>query len=144
MKHLLAVVIGTLLFAAIAVAENQGSKNSGSNGMLRAVVHVNFGDANRQEHALGNIENILKDVPKAEIDVICHGEGISLVEMKKTQHSEKVQSLMKEGVRFVGCENTMKKKSIEKAELLAGTSTVASGAVEVLRKQQAGYGYFKP
>ena len=51
---------------------------------------------------------------------------------------------MKQGVLFVACENTMKKKAIENDPLASGVSTVPSGAVEVLRKQQEGYGYFRP
>ena len=51
---------------------------------------------------------------------------------------------MKQRVRFTACENTMKKKSIAKEDLSPGVATVPSGAVEVLGKQQDGYGYFKP
>lgn len=49
-----------------------------------------------------------------------------------------------EGVRFAACENTLRDKSIPKENLLPGIATVPSGAVEVIRKQHEGYGYFKP
>jgi len=55
-----------------------------------------------------------------------------------------METLMKQGVRFVACENTMKKKAIEKDALVTGVTTVPPGAIEVLRKQQEGYGYFRP
>ncbi len=112
--------------------------------MLEAVFHVNFGDASRQESALGNIENILKEVPEAKIEVVCHGEGIHLLEKLQSKHSAKVKSLASEGIRFVACENTMEKKSIDKSELLPVASTVASGAVEIIKKQHDGYSYFRP
>ena len=48
------------------------------------------------------------------------------------------------GVRFAACENTMRDKSIPKEGLLPGVVTVPSGAVEIVRKQQNGYGYFRP
>lgn len=112
--------------------------------MLKAVVHVNFADTDRQEDALGNIENILKAVSTAQIEVVCHGKGINLVVTKQSIHAEKMDSLMKQGVHFVACENTMKKKTIEKDALVSGVTTVPSGAIEVLRKQQEGYGYFNP
>jgi len=38
----------------------------------------------------------------------------------------------------------MKKKAIEKDALVTGVTTVPSGAIEVLLKQQEGYGYFRP
>ena len=112
--------------------------------MLKAVVHVNFGDAERQEKGLENIKNILLEAEDTQIEVVCHGEGIILVVKKQAKHSELVQALMKKGVRFVACENTMKKKSLNKEDLLNGTTTVPSGAVEVIRKQSQGYGYFRP
>ena len=112
--------------------------------MLKAVIHVNFDDAERQHSALGNLENILKEDPNAQLEVVCHGAGINLVQKSKGKHAEQVQSLMKQGVRFGACENTMRKKDISKDDLLAGVSTVPSGAAEVIRKQQQGYSYFRP
>ncbi len=112
--------------------------------MLKAVIHVNFADPDRQEDALGNIENILKSVPMAQVEVVCHGKGINIVVTDQSKHAEKLTALMKQGVQFVACENTMKKKDIAKDSLISGVTTVPSGAVEVLRKQQESYGYFRP
>ena len=113
--------------------------------MLKAVVHVNFADAERQKHGLKNVTNMLKEVKgAAEIEVVCHGAGIDLVVKDKSAHADEVARLIKEGVKFAACENTMREKSIPKDNLLPGVTTVPSGAVEVVRKQQDGYGYFKP
>jgi intracellular sulfur oxidation DsrE/DsrF family protein len=144
MKTLLAFITATLAFAVVASDEDQNQDKGASIAMLKAVVHVNFADTDRQEDALGNIENILKAVSTAQIEVVCHGKGINLVVTKQSIHAEKMDSLMKQGVHFVACENTMKKKAIEKDALVSGVTTVPSGAIEVLRKQQEGYGYFKP
>lgn len=119
--------------------------SEGAKPMLKAVIHVNFADAERQKHGLKNVTNILKDVKgAAEIVVVCHGGGIGLVVKDQSQHAADVERLRKEGVRFAACENTMRDKSIPKENLLPGVTTVPSGAVEVIRKQQEGYGYFKP
>ena len=112
--------------------------------VLKAVIHINFKDPERHEHALNNIENILKDASDTELVVVCHGEGITLLSKQQTKHSELVQSLIKKGVRFAACENTMKKKSLSPEDLVSGSTTVPSGAVEVIRKQRDGYSYFKP
>lgn len=142
MKYLLALSAATVIMATIAIADTP-AKDKGAR-MLKAVVHINFNDSERQEHGLGNIENILKEVPNAEIEVVSHGEGITLLVTKETKQAEKIQALMKQGVRFAACENTMKKQSIAKEDLVAGVTTVPSGAVEVLRKQQEGFSYFRP
>ena len=113
--------------------------------MFKAVVHVNFADAERQKHGLKNVANMLKEVNgAAEIEVVCHGGGIGLLVKDKSEHADEVARLVKEGVRFAACENTLRDKGIPKEGLLPGVVTVPSGAVEVVRKQQEGYGYFRP
>jgi len=143
MKRLFVLLTATLALVIIAgaAALNQDKE---ATAMLKAVIHVNFADPERQEDALGNIENILKAVPTAQIEVVCHGKGINLVVTSQSKHADKIGVLMKQGVQFAACENTMRKKAIEMEALVTGATTVPSGAVEVLHKQQEGFGYFKP
>ena len=141
-------LIGSLLFFVCTYAglhaQAQTTTPREDQQVLKAVIHINFKDPDRQEHALNNVENILKDAADAQLIVVCHGEGITLLNKKQTKQSELIQSLSEKGVRFEACENTMRKKSLSKEDLLEGTKTVPSGAVEIIRKQSEGYSYFKP
>lgn len=138
------IALGTFLKCPWANAQEKSTPMEESK-MLKAVVHVNFADSERQKHGLRNIENILKEVQgKATIEVVGHGAGITLLEKSHTKHGKQIEKLVKAGVRFSACENTMREKGIDKDDLLPGIVTVPSGAVEVIRKQQEGYGYFKP
>ncbi len=112
--------------------------------MLKAIIHINFTDSERQKAGLKNVTSILKEEKGAEIEVVCHGGGIGLLVKDKTDHTDEVARLIKEGVRFAACENTLRDKSIPTENLLPDVTTVPSGAVEVIRKQQEGFGYFKP
>ena len=113
--------------------------------LFKAVVHINFSDTERQKHGLKNVSNMLKAVKiNFEIEVVCHGDGIGLLVKEQSKHAAEVERVSKEGVRFAACENTMRDRSITKDQLLPNVVTVPSGAVEVVRKQQDGYGYFKP
>jgi len=146
MSYRLALTLAVFGFSSIVAAapDDDGPRRDATKA-LQAVVHINFADAERQEFGLKNIENILKNAETgAEIEVVCHGMGIGLLVSSKTKHGEAVKKLMDGGVRFVACENTMKKQSIKKDDLLHGTGTVPSGALEVVRKQREGYAYFKP
>ena len=111
---------------------------------IKVVVHLNTGDVATHEHGLKNVANILTEDPLAQVEVVCHSGGISLLEKTHSSQKEMVSSLSRQGVKFVACENTMRQKSIKKADLLLDAGTVPSGAVEVIRKQQAGFAYFKP
>lgn len=121
------------------------ARSEDPSGPLKVVVHINFPESGRQGHGLKNVTNVLKEAPDAQVEVVCHGAGIGLVETTRTEHAEVVQGLIKKGVKFVACENTMRQKTIRKEDLLPGVGTVPSGAVEVIRKQQQdGFAYFKP
>lgn len=125
-------------------SEDRAKAPDGGNPMLKAVIHINFDDGERQKHGLKNVANILKEVKGAEIEVVCHGGGIGLLVKGRSAYADEVARLIKKGVRFAACENTLRDKSIPKEDLLPGVATVPSGVVEVIRKQHGGYGYFKP
>ena len=140
------MALGVAALAALPVAAGAEAGPPAAGGkVLKAVVHVNFADAERQGHGLKNIENMLKaEGGKATVEVVCHGPGIGLVLKGRTKYAEKIESLMKQGVRFDACENTLREKSIPREDLLPGVTPVPSGAVQVVRRQQEGYGYFRP
>lgn len=130
---------------AVGLAQATWADEKPEGGPLKVVVHVNFPESGTQGAGLKNVANLLKEAPDTMVEVVCHGAGIGLVEKTRTDHAEAVESLIKKGVRFVACENTMRHKSIRKEDLLPGVGTVPSGAVEVVRKQQKdGFAYFKP
>jgi hypothetical protein len=147
MKRFIPLVLVAGLTVWLGLRGESGDRAKASEGgkpTLKVVVHINFTDSERQQHGLKNVTNILKEEKGAEIEVVCHGGGIGLLVKDKTDHADDVARLIKEGVRFAACENTLRDKSIPKENLLPDVTTVPSGAVEVIRKQQEGFGYFKP
>jgi intracellular sulfur oxidation DsrE/DsrF family protein len=126
-----------ILWGRAAVAEDPA-------GPLRVVFHVNVGDVEAQKKAIKNVANFLKEEPAAEVEVVCHGAGIGLVTADRCPDAEGVGALAGRGVRFVACENTMREQGIGRDRLLRGVVTVPSGTAEVVRKQHAGFAYFKP
>jgi intracellular sulfur oxidation DsrE/DsrF family protein len=135
------------MMAALALGPTQATwaDDTPEGGPLKVVVHVNVPESGVQGAGLKNVTNILKEAPDTQVEVVCHGAGIGLVEKARTDHAEAVEALVKKGVKFVACENTMRQKSIKKDDLLPGVGTVPSGAVEVVRKQRkGGFAYFKP
>lgn len=125
--------------------ESPTARADGPGEPLKVVVHVNVPEPGTQGAGLKNVTNLLKEAPDAQVEVVCHGAGIGLVEKARTDHAEAVEALIKKGVKFVACENTMRQKSIRKEDLLPGVGTVPSGVVEVVRKQQKdGFAYIKP
>ncbi|KTG10225.1 hypothetical protein AUR64_11615 [Haloprofundus marisrubri] len=100
------------------------------------------GDVSQQEHALGNVSNLLADdtIDLDDVVLLVNGSGFRLVLAEQTEHAEKLTELLDEGVSIRACENTMERFSATEDDLVDGVGTVPSGVGE-LTKLQAGDGY---
>lgn len=78
----------------------------------------------------------------AEVEVLAYGPGISVL-AKGAPTAPQLADLLKLGVHFVACENAMQAHNLTKADLLPGVTSVPSGVVELVRKQEAGWAYVK-
>jgi uncharacterized protein len=143
--------VGALLLglaALLAFVPARGVGGVEQVGPLKVVVHVNFAQTTHQRLGLKNVENILRTAGaegiKADVEIVCHGEGIRLVEKARTEVADEVAAMANQGVRFVACENTMRERSLGRDDLLPNVGTVPSGAFEVVIRQRDGYSYFKP
>lgn len=93
---------------------------------------------------LGNVGNLLRGLPadSVEAEVVVYGPGLSLVRTTSSASND-VRDLIAKHVRFVACENSMKLQHITPADLLPGVTTVPSGVIEVVVKQEQGWSYIK-
>ncbi|WP_224450066.1 DsrE family protein [Haloprofundus salilacus] len=99
-------------------------------------------DESHQEHALGNVRNLLADdtVDLDDVVLLVNGSGFKLVLEEQTEHAEKLRELLDQGVSICACENSMERFSATEDDLVDGVETVPSGVGE-LTKLQAGEGY---
>jgi hypothetical protein len=93
---------------------------------------------------LNNVENLRAAFgDTAQIEVVAHGQGLSLLVVKGNALAKRMEKLSMSGVVFAASENTMKRQRIGKDQLLPFAITVDSGVAEVVRKQEAGWSYIK-
>jgi intracellular sulfur oxidation DsrE/DsrF family protein len=78
----------------------------------------------------------------SEIEILAYGPGIDLLK-HGSPTAQPLADLEKLGVHFVACETAMRAHHIAKADLLPGVTSVPSGVVELVRKQEAGWSYVK-
>lgn len=111
----------------------------------RIVFEVTSADNQVWEAVLNNIENVQRalGVDVTEIRVVAHGKGIGLVTKTNTALGDRIAALTTPRVKFVACENTMKRLKIQKEDLLPAAGTVDSGVAEVVRLQEDGWSYIK-
>ncbi|NHE58811.1 DsrE family protein [Cyclobacterium plantarum] len=109
----------------------------------RVVFQVTKGEAADQEQAVGQLNNILKALPNAEIEVICHGKALPLLLEAESQVKDGIVDLLTRGVVFAACENTMRRAKASKEDLISGVITVPSALAEIILKQEQGWAYIK-
>lgn len=78
----------------------------------------------------------------ADVEVLSYGPSIPIL-AKGSPVAKEIADLEKQGVHFVACGNAMRAHHIAEADLLPGVTSVPSGVVELVRKQEAGYIYVK-
>lgn len=110
----------------------------------KVIFQMSTADAEEQLGLISNLESLKKGWgDKIQIEVVAHGPGITFLMKEKSAATEGIQKMIQEGVVFVACENTMKKKNIQKEQLLDGVDTVPMGIGEIIMKQEQGWSYIK-
>lgn len=109
----------------------------------RVIFQVTKGENSDQQQVIGQLNNILRALPNAEIEVICHGTALPLVLHAESQVAAGVTDLLGRGVVFAACENTMRRAKASKEDLISGVITVPSALAEIILKQEQGWAYIK-
>lgn len=109
----------------------------------RVVMQVTEGDSLTQLSVIGQIRNIRKELPGAQIEVVCHANSLDMLLTDGSKVAGHIEELSRAGVVFSACENTMARKKKTRDDLVPGASTVPSGLVEIILKQEEGWSYIK-
>ncbi len=108
----------------------------------RVVLHLQSADTLVHKSVVNQIGTIKRELPDAQVELVCHGPGVSFL-MKESPYAQKLPAKQLKDVVYVACEFTMAQKNIKKEDLIFFATTVPSGLVEILKKQQEGWLYAK-
>lgn len=136
------VLAGVCLFACAAVGVT-GPPYAKARG--HRIVFEFVGESAKQQQALlNNVENVLKALGAGtRILVVAHGDGLNLLLQPDSEIAARISKLASDTVSFAACENTMRRKKVQKEDLLPVAITVDSGVAEVVRRQEEGWSYVK-
>ena len=89
-------------------------------------------------------KNLMVLTGNAKLEIVCHGPGLDLLMKEKTTVQKEIAELQNQyNVVFAACEATMKRRGIEKSQLLINVLTVPAAILEMSSKQQEGWTYIK-
>jgi uncharacterized protein len=128
----------SLLVPATAPAQTAAPKS-------KAVFQVSDADPQKWNLALNNIRNVADDLGReaVELEIVVYGPGIGMLKADSAV-GKRVAEALKNGVKVVACENTMKAQKLAYADMLPDIGYVPAGVVELMKKQGEGYAYIRP
>ena len=111
----------------------------------KVVFQVSDNDPKKWELTMSNIRNIQTDLGKENIavEVVAYGPGLAMLQLDSPA-SNRIADALREGVKVVACENTMRGQKLTKDDMLSGISYVPAGVSEIMLLQEAGYTYVRP
>lgn len=89
-------------------------------------------------------KNIMTLKANANLEIVCHGPGLDMLLKDKSTVQKEIEELnAKFNVVFAACEATMKRRGIDKSQLLSQAITVPAAILEISSKEQEGWSYIK-
>lgn len=111
---------------------------------VKIVFDVTSADPAVHEATLRHVTEMAKNYPDSKFEVVLYGGSIDMVVNEKSAVSEEIKALSpNKNVSFAICEQTMKRKNVAANQLIPGVLIVPDGILEIIQKQQQGWGYIK-
>ena len=142
----LVLLIITAFFSYLANAQHTSKHPSTKSNLPvhRVVMQLSAGDTLEHKGLMNNLKNLKEGWGDSVIiEVVVHGPGIDFVTKGKSTQEEPIRIMMREGVQFVVCRNTMKQRNVSEKQLLTGVGIVKMGIGEIVLKQEQGWIYLK-
>ena len=144
MKRLL-----VLFLSMLALALTLGAAGNVRAAEVKVVYHMSDG-IDQASRGLASIRNHLRAEPDTKIVVVALGEGIRFLIKGATERNGRpfdtaVTALVKQGVEFRVCNNTLTAHNVAPSELVPEITLVPAGVAEIARLQsREGYAYIRP
>jgi intracellular sulfur oxidation DsrE/DsrF family protein len=111
--------------------------------MYKVVFHIE--ETKKASFGLKNIENLLIDLgaDNVEVELLTNAEAVTMLAANNNENASRIADLTAKGVKFAACANAMKAFNLTKEEMLPQVIVVPSGAGELTKKQNDGFGYIR-
>jgi intracellular sulfur oxidation DsrE/DsrF family protein len=109
----------------------------------RIVFHMTTPDTAAYRALTKQITNVRKEWPSAQIEVVAHNKGISMLLREKTNIQPQLTELKAQGITFLACENTLRQQKLEKSQIVGESGFVPGGLIHIVERQEQGWAYIK-
>jgi uncharacterized protein len=136
--------LALLLALALPAAAQSPATAPASTPTHHILFALSSGDQQDWDMVLANLHNMLAAYPpnSADFELVAFGPGITFLTKNSTAVSG-IHDLQQQHVHFVACRNAMKAHKLTDADLAPSVTTVPSGLIEVVDRQEHGWSYIK-
>lgn len=111
---------------------------------IKVVFDVTSGDENTQQSALRHLKMMSEAYPDSEFELVVYGKALSMVVREDSKFAERIKKFKgNERASIKVCEMAMKRHEVKQEQLLPGVQSVPDAIMEIVKKQNAGWGYIK-
>lgn len=111
---------------------------------VKIVFDVTSKEETTHQSTLRHVKMMSEAYPNAEFEVVVYGGAIAMVLEGGSSVADDIRQLEdNDHVSFKVCEGTMKRRQVDKSQLLSGVATVPDGILEIVTRQGEGWGYIK-
>lgn len=101
------------------------------------------GDTAQQRVLFNQVNNVLTEAPDTKIEVVFHSHAVYAMLKDTSYFKTQINTLYKQGVVFAVCNNSLKKRNIDKARVIPEAIIVPVAVLEIVQKQEEGRAYIK-
>lgn len=111
---------------------------------VKIVFDVTSSEEGVHQSAMRHISLMANQYPDSEFEMVVYSSALDMVLKDKSTVSKELEELAKkENVSFKVCQMSLDRHQLTTSSLIPGVGTVPDGILEIIRKQQEGWGYIK-
>lgn len=109
----------------------------------RIVMQLTSGDTLVHKNLMKQLRNMKEAAPTMELEIVCHGPGMDLLLSDRSTVAAKVKEFAGQGIVFLACENTIKERGLDRAQVMPVAGSVKAGIIHIVERQEQGWSYIK-
>ncbi len=111
---------------------------------IKIVFDVTSPNEKVHQAAIRHAKAMAKAYPNSQFEVVVYSGAIDMVLDGKSSVQEDIESLADHAnVKIVVCQGTMKRYKVDQSQIITGVESVEDGIVEIVERQNEGWGYIK-
>jgi len=111
---------------------------------VKIVFDVTSDNEKVHQSTVRHVKMMSEAYPDSQFEVVMYSASVDMVQKDKSIVAEEMENLAKkENVSFIVCAMTLKKHNVSVDKLVPGVEQVPDGILEIITKQQQGWGYIK-